>query len=74
MAGIFGILDADPEAFLQGGGEGDLDAAQIEALIIERADAKKNRDFARADQIREDLLAQGVVLEDSREGTTWRRE
>ncbi|MDP1519816.1 cysteine--tRNA ligase [Porticoccus litoralis] len=74
MAGIFGILDADPEAFLQGGGEGDLDAAQIEALIVERADAKKNRDFARADQIREDLLAQGVVLEDSREGTTWRRE
>jgi len=74
MAGIFGILDADPEAFLQGGGEGDLDAAQIEALIIERADAKKNRDFARADQIREELLAQGVVLEDSREGTTWRRE
>lgn len=74
MAGIFGILDADPEAFLQGGGEGDLDAAQIEALIVERADAKKNRDFARADQIREELLAQGVVLEDSREGTTWRRE
>lgn len=74
MAGIFGILDADPEAFLQGGGEGDLDAAQIEALIVERADAKKNRDFARADQIREDLLAQGVVLEDSREGTTWRRD
>jgi len=74
MAGIFGILDADPEAFLQGGGEGDLDAEQIEALIVERADAKKNRDFARADQIREDLLAQGVVLEDSREGTTWRRE
>ncbi len=74
MAGIFGILDADPEAFLQGGGEGDLDAEQIEALIVERADAKKNRDFARADQIREELLAQGVVLEDSREGTTWRRD
>ncbi|WP_461482448.1 cysteine--tRNA ligase [Porticoccus sp.] len=47
---------------------------QIEMLIAERAAAKKNRDFARADQIRDDLLAQGVVLEDSREATTWRRE
>ncbi|TNE75838.1 MAG: cysteine--tRNA ligase, partial [Gammaproteobacteria bacterium] len=74
MGDIFGILGSDPEAFLQGGGEGDLGAEQIEALIAERAAAKKNRDFARADQIREDLLAQGVVLEDSREGTTWRRE
>ncbi|TNE77357.1 MAG: cysteine--tRNA ligase, partial [Gammaproteobacteria bacterium] len=74
MGDIFGILGSDPEAFLQGGGEGDLGAEQIEALIAERAAAKKNRDFARADQIREDLLAQGVVLEDSREGTSWRRE
>jgi len=74
LGDIFGILGCDPEGFLQGGGEGDLDAEQIEALIAERADAKKNRDFARADQIREGLLAQGVVLEDSREGTTWRRD
>ncbi|WP_461522030.1 cysteine--tRNA ligase [Porticoccus sp.] len=74
MGAVFGILGCDPEAFMQGGSEGDLDAAQIEALIAERVAAKKNRDFARADQIRDDLLAQGVVLEDSREGTTWRRE
>jgi cysteinyl-tRNA synthetase len=46
----------------------------IEALIEERAEAKKNRDFSRADEIREELLSQGVVLEDSRDGTTWRRE
>lgn len=81
MGGIFGILGADATAFLQGGGvqsddaaEGGLTADTIEALIIDRATAKKNKDFAGADKIRADLLAQGVILEDSREGTTWRRE
>ena len=75
---VFGILGADAEAFLQGGGltdnADDLTSEAIEALIEERVAAKKNRDFARADGIREELLSQGVVLEDSREGTTWRRD
>jgi cysteinyl-tRNA synthetase len=78
MGGVFDILGADPEAFMQGGSVPDssegFSAEDVEALIVERADAKKNRDFARADGIREELLSQGVVLEDSREGTTWRRE
>ena len=77
LGGVFGIFTVDPEAFLQGDARSDsdgLDAEQIETLIAERVAAKKNRDFARADQIRDDLLAQGVVLEDSREGTTWRRQ
>lgn len=47
--------------------------ADIEAMIEERQAARKNRDFARADQIRADLLAKGIVLEDTREGVKWRR-
>ncbi|KZX60174.1 cysteine--tRNA ligase [Halioglobus sp. HI00S01] len=71
---LLGILGQDPEEWLQAGGaDGDISAEDIEVLIDERAAAKKNRDFARADEIRESLLAQGVVLEDSREGTKWKR-
>ena len=47
--------------------------AEIEALIEERGQARKNRDFARADEIRAELLANGIVLEDTREGVKWKR-
>ncbi|MFZ9102918.1 MAG: DALR domain-containing protein, partial [Burkholderiaceae bacterium] len=57
----------------QTGGSGGLDEGQIEALIAERIQAKKSKDFARADGIRAELLAQGIVLEDGPAGTTWRR-
>jgi cysteinyl-tRNA synthetase len=71
---LLGILGQDPQEWLQGAGADDaISADAIEALIQERAGAKANRDFARADQIRDDLLANGVVLEDSREGTKWQR-
>ncbi len=71
---LMGILEQDPEAWLQGAASDDaISAQEIEALILARQEAKKNRDFARADEIRDGLQAQGVVLEDSREGTKWKR-
>ena len=73
LGAVLGIFGCEAEAFLQAGGEGELAGEQIEALIAERAQAKKDRNFSRADEIRQSLLDQGVVLEDSREGTTWRR-
>ncbi len=75
LALCLGILGQAPAAFLQSAtGAGSVDGVQIESLIAERAAAKKARDFGRADQIRADLLAMGVVLEDSAAGTTWRRQ
>ena len=69
LAGCLGLLQGDPKAFLQGGSS--VDPAAIQSLIDERAAAKLGRDFARADQIRKDLLAQGIVLKDAATGTTW---
>ncbi len=75
LGGILGLLQQDPAAFMQGeAGEGGLTAEAIEILIEQRAAAKKNREFAEADRIREDLSAQGIILKDSREGTSWYRE
>ncbi len=74
LAAVLGLLQQDPETYLKGGDDQGPSVAEIEALIQQRAEAKKNRDFASADQIREQLKAQGIVLDDSREGTSWRRE
>ncbi len=72
---LLGILQQDPEAWLQAGtGSDDISADAIEVLIEERQQAKLSKNYARADEIRQELLAQGVVLEDSREGTRWRRD
>ena len=74
-SGSLGILQQDPEEWLQGAaGDESIDADTIEALIEERQQAKLDKNYGRADEIRAELLAQGVVLEDSREGTKWRRE
>ena len=53
--------------------QGDGDAA-IDGLIAERNAARASKDFSRADEIRDELDSQGIVLEDSAGGTTWRRE
>ena len=69
LAGCLGLLQGNPKAFLQAGSS--VDPATIDALIDQRAVAKRERDFVRADQIRKDLLAQGIVLKDAATGTTW---
>jgi cysteinyl-tRNA synthetase len=72
---LLGILEQDAEEWLQGASSDDaISGDAIETLMKERQEAKLAKDYGRADQIREDLLAQGVVLEDSREGTKWKRK
>jgi cysteinyl-tRNA synthetase len=74
-ADLLGILQIDPEEWFQGAASADaISAEDIEALIAARQAAKLAKDYQGADEIRETLKSRGVVLEDSREGTSWRRE
>ena len=69
---LLGLLYNEPEAWFKGSNSDD-EASEIEALIQKRAVAKKNKDWATADSIRNDLKDRGIVLEDSPSGTTWKR-
>ena len=70
MTGVLGIVQHDSEQWFKGS---DVDAARIETLIGERSAAKQARDFGRADAIRDQLAAEGIILEDSATGTSWKR-
>ncbi|QEA13534.1 cysteine--tRNA ligase [Comamonas flocculans] len=69
LGACLGLLQADPQSFLQAGGQ--LDEAAISAQIAARSAAKAARDWAAADRIRAQLLESGIVLKDGPEGTTW---
>ncbi len=66
---VLGLLQQDPDIWFGRGGEN----AEIDALLLERTQAKKDKNFARADQIRDELAAQGIVIEDTPQGPKWRR-
>ncbi|MEQ8749044.1 MAG: DALR domain-containing protein [Amphiplicatus sp.] len=71
---LMGLLQGDPASWFTQGGEDGPSAEEIEALIAERAAARKAKDFATSDRIRDDLAAKGVIIEDGPQGATWRRE
>ncbi len=69
LGGVLGILGANPEEYFKAGS--DDEAGWIEEMIQKRADAKKAKDFATADAVRDELAAKGITLKDGPEGTTW---
>ncbi|MFM8509608.1 MAG: cysteine--tRNA ligase [Betaproteobacteria bacterium] len=71
LGGTLGLLQDPPQAFLQAGAG--IAEAEIQSMIEARSQAKRERDFSRADHIRDALMAQGVLLKDSPQGTTWSR-
>ena len=76
LGGILGLLQDTPENYLKSAVEpaaGGLSPEEIDALVEERNQARRDRDFARSDEIRSQLSEKGVLLEDGPQGTTWRR-
>ncbi len=71
-AEMLGLMYNEPQAWFRGGKYFD-DETEIESFIAQRAEAKRNKDWALADQIRNDLKTRGIILEDSPTGTTWKR-
>ena len=72
LASVLGVLQLEPETFLQAGAAGKVDAAEVDALIAARLNARAEKNWAESDRIRDQLTAMGVILEDGKGGTTWR--
>lgn len=72
MAEALGVLQLEPNEFLQGGATGSVDPGEVDALISARLQARAEKNWAESDRIRDQLTAMGVVLEDGKGGTTWR--
>ncbi|MGX2987430.1 cysteine--tRNA ligase [Ursidibacter sp. B-7004-1] len=72
LAGVLGLLQQEPETFLQGNANND-EVAEIETLIKQRNEAKATKNWALADEVRDKLKAMNIVLEDTPNGTTWRK-
>ena len=73
LAAVVGLLQRDPDTFLQGKIEQVCQSLDVDTLIVQRNLAKQSKNFTEADSIRKTLAEAGIVLEDSPQGTTWRR-
>ncbi|WP_392566044.1 cysteine--tRNA ligase [Utexia brackfieldae] len=74
LAKVLGLLEQNPQAFLQGNHDTDVDVAKIEALIKQRNDARASKNWPMADAARDELNAMDIVLEDGANGTSWRKK
>jgi len=76
LASQLGILQSDPESYFQQTSSGDegLDASTVEQMIADRNSARAAKDFATSDRLRDELLANNIILEDGKDGTSWRRK
>ncbi len=72
LGGVLGLLQADPDTFFQA--DANVDVSQIDDLIAARNQARKEKQWAEADRIRDALLAMSIVIEDTAAGTTWRKQ
>ena len=72
LAEVLGVLQLEPESFLQSGAQGQVDPQAVEVLIAARLQARAEKNWAESDRIRDQLTAMGVVLEDGKGGTSWR--
>ena len=74
LGGVLGLLQREPQLFLRGAAADGLAEEQIQALIARRTQARQNKNWAESDRIRDELKAQGIILEDTAGQTSWRRE